>query len=283
MKPFRKILFVLILLFSVISLSAMPDVCCDVNSDADSGIPKSVKRVLEKNSSRDEKMLLLTGNDSLTKMVLDRHSLVVGSQITMVTRRDVYSWITDHIKVSAALTRLLGNQYEITPGTLYDYHGVDGNDIAVDFNTAYYDSTSTVYIGKGKVKIFHIPVAGSFINYLEYYNKDDTHIVAQNCMYIMLNSSVKRFFVNIILAVSDVEEGIMDKLFALDNTVIKLIMIFMEDPHLYEMLQNPEAAPPENASEIAVKMKNAVVRESSIQDARELGRLIEKARHEVGK
>ena len=284
MIPFCMKLFVPFLLFSAMSFPAIADPGTNASTDpvVISNIARSERRVLPTEPARDKKVLLLTGNDSLAEEIIDRHSLVVGSKITMISRREVYAWLVDHIRVSASLARILGRNYRVFPGSVYEYHGEEGNDLSVDFYCAYSDSTSTVYIGKGKVKIFHIPISGSFINYLEYFNADDTRMTAQNCMYIMLNSRVKRFFVNIILAVSDIEEVIMERIFSLDDTVLRLVKIFMEDPHLYRMLQRPEALIPDNASELAVRIRDAVVRESSLQEARELGRLIEMARFEVG-
>jgi len=284
MTPFCKILSVIFLLFSVLSFPAIPEQGTNVSVDpvVSSNIPISEKRVLPKEPARDKKVLLLTGNDGLARDIIDRHSLVVGSKITMICRREVYAWLVNHLKVSASLTRILGRDYRVSPGSVYEYHGVEGKDLTVDFYRAYQDSTSTIYIGKGKIKIFHIPVSGSFINYLEYYNKDDTHIITQNCMYIMLNNSVKRFLVNIIFAVSDIETGILKKIFSLDDTVFKLLQVFMEDPHLYLMLTKPEADVPDGASALAVKIRDTVVRELSPEESRELGQLIEKARIEVG-
>jgi len=284
MIPFYKKMFVLFLLFTVLSVPAIPEQGTYVWAEpvVSSNIPRSEKRVLPKEQARDKKVLLLTGNDSLAREIIDRHSLVVGSKITMICRREVYAWLVNHLKVSASLTRILGRNYEVSSGSLYEYHGVERKDLTVDFYRAYQDSTSTIYIGKGIIKIFHISVSGSFINYLEYYNKDDTHIITQNCMYIMLNNSVKRFLVNIIFAVSDIETGILKKIFSLDDTVFKLLQVFMEDPYLYRMLKKPEEDVPEGASELAVKIRDTVVRESSLKESRELGQLIEKARLEVG-
>jgi len=56
----------------------------------------------------------------------------------------------------------------------------------------------------------------------------------------------------------------------------------MEDPHLYRMLKTPEADAPDEASELAVKIRDTVVRELSLKESRELGQLLEKARLEVG-
>ena len=284
MISFCKKLFVLFLLFSVLSFPAIPEPGTNVSTEpvVFSNIPRSEKRVLPKESARDKKLLLLTGYDSLAIEIIDRHSLVVGSKITMICRREVYAWLVGHIRVSASLTRILGSNYRVSSGSVYEYHGDEGEDLSVDFYCAYRDSTSTIYIGKGKVKIFLIPISGSFINYLEYYNKDDTRIIAQNCMYIMLNNTVKRFLANIILAVSDIEKGIMEKIFSLDDTVFKLVQIFMDDPHLYLMLKKPEAHAPDNASELAVRIRDIVVRESSLKESRELGQLLEKARLEIG-
>ena len=257
----------------------------DTSARTDPGVSAtahSEKRVLPTDPARDATILVLTGNDSLATEILDRHSLIVGSKITMKARRDVYAWLVDHIRVSAALTRILGRKYQVSTGSLYEYHGEEGDDLSVEFFRAYRDSSSTIYIGTGDVKIFHIPVSGSFINYLEYYNVDGTRMVAQNCMYIMLNNRIKRFFANILLAVSDIETGLMEKLFSLDDTVFGLVHIFMEDPHLHHMLSHPEAPAPEGASEVAKRVRNTVVRESSREEARKLGQLIGKARLGVG-
>lgn len=247
-----------------------------------SNIAKSEKLVLLDDTARDEKLLLLTGSDRLALKIIDQHSLVVGSKMVIVCRRNVYSWLVNHIRVSAALSQILGRDYRISPSSLYEYHGEDGEGLSVDFYCAYHDSASTIYIGNGKVKIFLFTISGSFINFLEHYNEDDTRMTAQNCMYVMLNNTVTRFLANIIFAVSDIEKGIMEKILSLDDVVFKVVKIFMEDPHLYLMLKEPEAHVPDGASEIAIRIKDAVVQESSLIEARELGQLIQKARIEVG-
>ena len=56
----------------------------------------------------------------------------------------------------------------------------------------------------------------------------------------------------------------------------------MEDTHLFYILQNPYGLPPEDTSDIAVKMRDAIISESTPEEARELGKLIEQARIEVG-
>ena len=83
-------------------------------------------------------------------------------------------------------------------------------------------------------------------------------------------------------AISDIEKGIMERSFTLDETVFSLVQVFMKDPHLYRMLKTPEADAPDKASDIAIKMRDTVVRELSPEGARKLGLLIEKARREVG-
>ena len=73
----------------------------------------------------------------------------------------------------------------------------------------------------------------------------------------------------------------MEKILALDDTVYKLVQTLMDDPHLYIMLKTPQSPVPEGASDIAIKIRDSIVRESSIKTAQELGELVEKARYEV--
>ncbi|MBT4482403.1 MAG: hypothetical protein HOC71_01840 [Candidatus Latescibacteria bacterium] len=246
-----------------------------------SNIPNSEKRILADDSARDEKLLRLTNNDKLTGEIIEQHSLIVGSKISITCRRPVYSWLVDHINISAALSRFFGMNYKLSPGTLYEYHGVDGEGLNVDFYRAYHDSTTTVFVGDGKIKIFFITISGSFINYMEYNNTNSALMESQNCIYARIKNPVTRLFASMVFAVSDVEETIMEKIFALDDTVYKLVKTLMDDPHLYIMLKEPQSPVPEGASDIAVKIRDSVVRESSIKTAQELGELVEKARYEV--
>ena len=101
-------------------------------------------------------------------------------------------------------------------------------------------------------------------------------------MYVSINNSVTRLLARFLLAISDLEKGIMEKLFALDDTTFKLVDIFMEDPHLYSMLKEPGTHAPAGASELAVKIRDAIVRESSAKEAREFGLMLERARLDVG-
>ena len=73
----------------------------------------------------------------------------------------------------------------------------------------------------------------------------------------------------------------MKKILSLDDTTFKIVETVMRDPHFYLMLQDSDAPPPKGASELVVKMKDTVVRESSLKKAQEFGLLIEKARFEV--
>lgn len=246
-----------------------------------SNITYTEKRVLTEDSARDEKLLRITGNDKLTSEIINQHSLIVGSKIVLISRRPVYSWLVDNIRISAVLSRFFGRNYQLSPGKLYEYHGEDGEGMSVDFYCAYHDSAATVFVGDGKIKIFFITISGSFINYLEYFNTDRTRMESQDCMYVRINNPVTRLFASMIFAVSDVEEKIMEKIFTLDDTVYKLVKTLMDDPHLYLMLKNPQLPAPKGASDIAVKIRDAVVRESSFKTAQELGELVEKARFEV--
>lgn len=245
-------------------------------------IARSEKRILPNDPARDEKLLLLTGNDKLTAEIIDQHSLIVGTRIIMVCRRDVYAWLVDHIRASATLARIFGREYRVSPGSVYEYHGDDEEGLSVDFYRAYSDSTATVYIGDGEMKIFLFTISGSFINFLEYHNLDSKRITAQSCMYLRVNNPVTRFFTRIIFAISDIEKGLMEKITSLDDTVFSIVNEFMEDPYIYRMLREPETPVPEGASELAVRMRDAVVQETSPREARELGQLIEKAWIEVG-
>lgn len=243
-----------------------------------SNIAQSEKRVLDDDPLRDEKLLTLTGHDHLTAEIIDRHSLIVGSKMVMSCQRSVYSWLVDNIRVSAALSRLFGSTYSLSPGFVYAYHGEDGEGLSIDFYRAYRDSASTVYVGDGEIKFFLFSISGSFINFLEYYNTGNTTMTAQSCMYVSVNNYVARLFTRIIFAISDVEEGIMEKILSLDDTAFRMVKTLIEDPHLYLMLKEPDTPAPEGASELAVNMRDTVVRKFSSEKARELGQLIETAR-----
>ena len=284
MISFCKKLFVLFLLFSVLSFPAIPEPGTNVSTEpvAFSNIAQSEKRILKENLLRAKKILSLTEYNSLAKEIIDKHSLIVGSRIVLVSQSTVYSWLVDHIRVSAELSRFFGMNYSLTPGSVYEYHGEDSEGLSVDFNNAYSDSTSTIYVGEGKIKIFLFSISGSFVNFLEYNDTKNKTMIAQSCIYVRVNNPVTRLVANFIFAISDLEKGIMEKIFSLDDTVFKLVQIFMEDPHLYLMLKKPEAHAPDKASELAVRIRDTVVQESSLKESRELGQLVEKARLEVG-
>jgi hypothetical protein len=247
-----------------------------------SNTAKSEKRILPEDPHRDKNLLLLTRNDKLISEIIREHSLIAGSKIVMVSRRAVYAWLVENIKVSAALSRIYGWKYQVSPSSVYEYHGDDGAGLSIDFYIAYRDSTKTILAGKGTIKLFHITFTGSFINFMEYNNSDTIHLTAQDCMYVKVNNPVARFITRIAFAISDLEQGIMEKLFSLDDTVFKIVKTLMEDPNLYQMLLNPYSIPPGDASVLAVKMRDAVIGESSPEAARELGTLIERARIETG-
>ena len=247
-----------------------------------SNIARSEKRILPDDPVRDKKLLMLTGNDRLTSEIIGQHSLIVGSKMVVVSRRPVYAWLVEHIKVSAALSRIFGRKYYVSPSSVYEYHGDDGEGMTVDFYTGYRDSTTMLLVGEGRMKLFHITFTGAFINFMEYANLDNTHITAQNCMYVKVNNPVARFITNVVFAVSDIERGIMVKLLSLDDTVFQIMSAFMKDPYFYSMLQNPRGLPPEGSSALVIKMRDAVISESSPDVACELGKLIEQARIEVG-
>ncbi|MFC1693175.1 hypothetical protein ACFL1R_06695 [Candidatus Latescibacterota bacterium] len=284
MIPFCKKLFVLFLLFSVLSFPAIPEPDTNVSTEpvVFSNIAQSEKRILKKNLLRDKKILSLTGYNSLAKEIIAQHSLIVGSSIVLVSQSTVYSWLVDHIRVSAALSRFFGMNYLLTPGSVYEYHGEDSEGLSVDFNNAYSDSTSTIYVGEGEIKIFLFSITGSFVNFLEYNDTKNKTMIAQSCIYVRVNNPVTRIVTNFIFAISDLEKGVMEKILTLDDTVYKIVLTFMEDPHLYLMLKKPEAHAPDKASELAVRIRDTVVQESSLKESRELGQLVEKARLEVG-
>jgi len=277
-------LFLISIFFSVLIFS---DICGDssianAQTERPSDSTRSVQRVLPDDITRDKKMLRLTQNDPLTQKIIKQQSLVIGSTLSLKSHRDVYAWFVDHIKVSAALAQFLGKDYQISTGSTFEYHGVDGDDLIIDFNRSHSDSSSTIYVGNGIIKIFHIPVSGSFINYIEYNNSGNGSVTAQNCMYIMLNNSLNRFLANILMAVSDIEKGIMKKMFSLDEISIEMVSYFMNDPYLYYMLKHPEAEYPAAVSKKTVTFKEIIVRESSPETAKYLGLILEKARHEQG-
>ena len=273
------------LLLLSFSFSFPINIASETDGNTDSvtfpNIACSEKRILSDDSVRDEKLLRLTENDKLTSEIINQHSLIAGSKIVLTCRRTVYSWLVDNIEVSAALSRFFGRNYLLSTGTLYEYHGEDGEGLSIDFYRAYHDSTTTIFVGNGKVKIFYMTISGSFINFMEYYNTDNTHVESRNCIYVKINNPVTRFFTSIIFAVSDVERKIMEKLFTLDDTVYKLVETLMNDPHLHLMLKEPQSPAPEGASHLTVKIRDSVVRESSLKTAQELGELVEKARFEV--
>ena len=272
-------LLTLSLLFTGITASST-----DTNTQpaALSNIAMSEKLILKDDPARDKKLLLLTGNDRLTAEVIDQNSLIVGTRIVMVCRRAVYSWLVDHIRTSAAIALIFGKKYVVSPGSVYEYHGNDGEGLLIDFYRAYSDSASTVYVGTGEMKIFLFTLSGSFINYLKYDNADSTRIATQSCIYVRVNNPVTRFITNMIFAISDIEKGLMEKITTLDDTVFIIVNAFMEDPYIYRMLKESESPAPEDASELAVRIRDTVVRETSTREARELGQLIEKAWIEVG-
>ena len=242
----------------------------------------SEKRILPDDPARDAKLLALTGNDRLAAEVIREHSLIVGSKMVLVSRRAFYAWLVEHIDISAAISRVFGRKYRITASPVYTYRGDDGEGLLVDFYPAYRDSSTTVLLGEGKMRLFHITLSGSFINYMEYRNVDETHLVAQNCMYVKVNNPVVRFVTHIVFKISDVERVIMGKLLTLDDTVFQIVKTFMEDSRLYPLLKNPYGLPSKDTSELAIKIRDAVITESSPETARELGALIERARIEAG-
>jgi hypothetical protein len=249
----------------------------DENSIITPNLAKSEKRVLKEDPLRDKGLLSDTNHDPLTGEIIIEHSLIAGSKIELECRNYVYLWLVDNLRVSAALSGIYGNNYSVTPGKGYDYHGDDGDGLTIDFNRTHRDSSSTVFTGHGDMKLFLISISGSFINYIEFLNIDGRNMTAQSCMYVRVNNRVTRFLANVVFAISDVEEGIMKKMFTLDDTVYSIVKTFMEDPHLYSMLQNPDDPPPAGASDIAVRMRKIILMESSRPKARELGKLIERA------
>ena len=271
-----------LLIFAILLLSITISDTDEVDKSAVfSNIAQSEKRILEKNILRDKKILSLTGYNSLAREIIDKHSLIVGSSIVLVSQSTVYSWLVDHIRVSAELSSFFGMNYSLTPGTEYAYHGEDSEGLSVDFNNAYSDSTSTIYVGEGEIKIFLFSISGSFVNFLEYNDTKNKTMIAQSCIYVRVNNPVTRLVANFIFAISDLEKGVMEKILTLDDTVYKIVLTFMEDPHLYLMLKEPDTSVMEGASELAVKMRDTIVRESSLIEALELGQLIEKARLNV--
>lgn len=272
-------LFVLALVYSGIPISSK----AETNKHGiQTNLARSEKRILPDDPVRDKKLLMLTGNDRLTSEIIRQHSLIVGSKMVVVSRRPVYSWLVEHVKISAALSRIFGKKYYVSPSSVYEYHGDDGEGMTIDFYSGYRDSTTMLLVGEGRMKLFHITFTGSFINFMEYSNLDNTHLSAQNCMYVKVNNPVARFVTNVVFAVSDIERGIMRKLLSLDDTVFQIMKTFMKDPYLYHMLQNPYDLTPADASDLVVKMRDAVINESSPDVACELGKLIEQARIEVG-
>jgi hypothetical protein len=270
-----------------IALLAYSDISVSIDNENNnygiqSNIAKSEKSIFLDDPVRDRKLLMLTGNDKLTGEIIREHSLVVGSKMVLVSRRAVFAWLVENIKVSAALSRVFGGEYQISPSSLFEYHGDDGKGLSVDFYTGYRDSTTTILVGEGKIKFLYITFTGSFINLMEYSNLDSTHISTQNCMYVKVNNPVARLFTDVVLSISVIKQGIMEKLLSLDDTAFQIMKTFMEDSHLYGMLQNPYELPPEDTSDLALKMRDTIISESSPDIARELGKLIERARIAVG-
>lgn len=251
------------------SLQAVQEVSNTANSE---------KRVLNEDPVRDKKLLERTNYDQLTREIILEHSIIAGSKIQLESRNDVYLWLVDNIRISAALSRIFGNKYTLSAGKEYDYLGEDGDGLKLKFNRTYRDSASAVFTGHGEMKMFLFSVSGSFINFMEFSNVDEKNMIAQSCIYVKVNNPVTRFIANVVFAVSDIEKGIMEKMFSLDDTVCVIVKILMEDPNLYIMLQNPDDTPQEGASEVAVKIRKTILKESSPKKARELGRLIENAR-----
>jgi len=240
----------------------------------------SSQRILNDDTERDKMLLFLTANDKLVAEIINNNSLIVGTEGVMVCRRAVYAWFVNHISVSAKLAYICGRHYYVTPGSVYEYHGEDENGLLVDFYRAFQDSVSTVFVGDGEIKLFHFYISGSFINFMEYYDMNKS-MARQSCMYVKFNNPVVHFFANLIFLIPNTKRVIIEKLFNLDDTVNKMVTIFMEDPHFYRMLQRPEASAPDEASEVAVRMKNAVLKNTSPEETIKLGQLIEMARMEV--
>jgi len=258
------------------------EVFYDPEKIVQSNTAKSVKRILPDNAARDMKLLELTGNDELTAEIIKEHSLILGSRIEMVGRQRLYSWLVDHVEVSAAMSTVFGQKYNVTPGKEFQYHGEDGEGLEVEFYRAYRDSGTTVLVGNGYVKLFLFTLSGSFINFMEYENIDDKRISAQNCMYVRVNNPLTRMVADFLFAISDIERGIMEKILSLDDTVVQALDTFINDPYLAVMLQNPDSPPPEGASLLAIDMKNAVLSAARPDDARDLAERIFEARQAAG-
>ncbi len=241
----------------------------------------SEKRVLDENPIRDRKLLTSTNNNPLVAGIIREHSLIAGSKIEIPSRSYIYLWLVDNLRVSAGLSHLFGKSYTVSPGDIYEYHGDDGDGLMIDFDRVYRDSVSTVFTGHGRMKFLLFPISGSFINFIEYTNTGPSTIIAQSCMYVRVNNPVTRFLTNVAFALSDVEEGIMEKMFTLDDTVFSIVTLMMEDSYLYLMLQYPDKPLPERASELSVIMQKTILRNTSRQNARELGELLERARGEI--
>ena len=214
--------------------------------------------------------------------IIDEHSLILGSRIEMAGRQKLYSWLVDHVEVSAAMSTVFGREYNITPGREFEYHGEDGEGLVVEFYRAYRDSGSTVLTGNGYVKLFLFTISGSFINFMEYQNIDEKSISAQNCMYVRVNNPLTRAFADFLFAVSDIEKGIMEKILSLDDTVVEAMNTFINDPHFGIMLRNPDMLPPEGASPRSIAMRDAVLGAAAPQDAMELAAYIFDARQAAG-
>ena len=274
------ILFQFIILLSLCSFLASVSKSNNV-PDSTSYSSAPVQLILPEDTRRDEKLLMLTKHDSLTAVIIGRHSLIVGSKAEIVCRSPVFAWLVNHMNVSADLGSIMGTYYRVTPGTVYEYHGEDGKGLSVEFYSAYSDSHATVFTGVGEIKFLYITFSGSFINFLEYYNTSN-RMIRQNCMYVMINNPVTRFIVDIIFKVTHIEEAIKEKLQTMDVTTDKVVRILIEEPYIYLSLKNPEVPVPEGTIELTISMKNAIVRGSSLKEAQELGLLIEKARIEMG-
>lgn len=168
-------------------------------------------------------------------------TLLVRSKADYGCPVELYNWCFDRVIELAEMGNYLGDSYRVErEGELY--RGDDGKGLVVDFFVAHRSERAVIYTGQGTLTVMGIPSAGSFVNVIEFDPLDENTIRTRSTIHVRVDNGLKRFLARVVFAVSDLEETVKEKLFELDETVVKVLNQLLDDPALLPVLSSPATA-----------------------------------------
>ena len=173
-------------------------------------------------------------------------TLLVRSKAHYGCPVELYDWCFDRVVELAEMGNYMGDSYTVDrEGDLY--RGDDGSGLVVDFFAAHRSREAVVYTGQGTLTVKGIPSSGSFVNVIEFEALGERMIRTRSTIFVRIDNGLKRFLARVVFAVSDLEETVKEKLFELDETVVKVLNQLLDDPALLPLLSAPATADEEAA------------------------------------